>query len=225
MIAGIAGIFAPSIFGMDGFDGGFAVSFISMVFTITAFVTVIFFAQRAKQAERILTGENRLAHWEYPEKAWRAYTENQLNTDKNDKRNLFLVMAGLFAIAIVVVLIIGGEAGPAVALVLLGITALLGVVAYVVPRAEHAHNVRSRGEAFISRDGVILNHVLHLWRGWGAKLEQVSIEEGEVPILKFEYSAPSGRATGYYSVRVPIPAGQMDNAVKIADEIRAAESI
>ena len=213
-------IFFPSFAGIDGFDGGFAISLVSLVCALTAFVLIPFFAKRAGAAERMLKQENTLVHWEYTDSLWREYAAKQFKADSRDKRNLFLLMAGFFGIAIIVILIIGGEDGPATALILLGIVALLGLVAFLSAWGEHAHNLRSREGAFITRDGVMLNGRLHMWRGWGASLEKVAVEDGNPALLIFDYSAPSGYARGYYTVRVPIPPGQMETAVKIADEIK-----
>jgi hypothetical protein len=222
VFAGIIGIFLPSVAGIDGFNGGFAISFFSLLVALSAFVCTFLFAGRARMADNMLNGSSSLAHWEYTDSIWGAYTEEQFKADTKDKRNLFFLMAAFFGIAIIVILIIGGEAGPPVALFLLGIVALLGVVAFLSAQIEHAHNERTRGGAYISRDGVMLNGRLHLWKGWGASLESVVVKDGDPPLLIIDYSAPSGYVRAYYTVRVPIPPGQMANAEKIAEAIKTA---
>ncbi len=225
VIAGTIGIFLPSFAGIDGFNGGFAISFFSLLVALTAFVCTFLFAQRARMADSMMNGSSTLAHWEYTDKIWGAYTEKQFKADTQDKRGLFLLIAAFFGIAIIVILIIGGKDGPPVVLFLLGIVALLGAVAFLSVQGEHAHNLKSRGGAYISRDGVMLNGRLHLWKGWGASLGKIAVEDGDPPLLTIDYSAPSGYVRAYYTVRVPIPAGQRENAAKIADNIRAADSV
>jgi hypothetical protein len=219
IFVGIFGIFAPSAFGMDGFNGGFAISLVSLVFAITAVIVTIMFAQRAKKAQGILNGDNLLAHWRYSREEWEAYTEEQHTADKKDKKTLFLIMVVFFAIGIVFSLILGGDAGPAVALVLFGVLVLLGIVAYFSTWFEYAHNKKFHGEAFVSHEGVILNRELYLWKGWGAKLEGVSMESEKIPLLKFDYSAPSGSTRAFYTLRVPVPAGEEEAARKIAIDV------
>ena len=219
ILVGFCGIIAPFVFGMDGPGGGFALAFISMIFTAGAIVATIIYSRMAQTASNFLKGENLLAHWRYSPEEWKSYTENQFTVDKSNKKTLFIILVVIAVIVAVVFLIINREAGVFVALVLLAVVGLVGLVAYATTRVDHSDNLKHQGEAFIGRNGVYLNRRLHIWKGLGSRLEGVTFEEGKVPILKFAYSTLNGTARAYYSARVPIPAGEEETAKQIASEI------
>jgi len=224
-LAGIFGMVAPFAFGMDGFNGGFAIAFFCIVFTITAFFVTLMYARMARTAQGMLNGEDLLAHWRYTPEEWQVYTEKQFTADKSDKKGIFLILVVIAAIAAVVALVIDAEAGKFVALVLLGVVVLVGIVAYTSSRYDHYENLKFQGQAYISRNAVLLNRRLHLWKGWGSQLEDVTYEDGKLPILKFEYSTPSGKSRGFYTARIPVPQGKEDQAQDIVKEIARVHNV
>lgn len=70
------------------------------------------------------------------------------------------------------------------------------------------------GEAYITLEGVYLNGQLHLFTGWGARLEKVtSGEEGRS--LSFTYSVPVRDGRSDYTLRVPVPSGKEEEARRV----------
>ena len=207
-------IFAPSIFGMDGPNGGFAISFLSLVAAITTLIVAIMYQGRASALGRIFKGENLLTHWKYDPVEWQAYAEKEYVTEKRDKRNLFYLVA-------VISLVVGVGftiAHPDVGWVLLGVFGgLLVFIAILVlfsTRYNYRMNKKYLGEAYITPDGVYLNRQLHLWRGWGASLDAFSYNE-EDKFLAFQYSTPNRTGRVDITVRVPVPAGKEQEARQI----------
>jgi hypothetical protein len=207
----IFGIFAPSIFGMDNFNGGFALSFFCIVAAITTFIVAIMYQGRAGALDRILKGEKRLAHWKYDPAVWRDYAEKEFVREKKEKRGLFLMVAVISLVVGVIFTIIHPDAGMAIIGILLVLVLLIAFVAFSTTRYNYWMNRRYVGEAYITPDGVYLNRMLHLWKGWGASLDDVSYNEAE-RYLAFEYSTPSRTGRADYTVRVPVPQGKEDEA-------------
>jgi uncharacterized membrane protein (DUF485 family) len=70
------------------------------------------------------------------------------------------------------------------------------------------------GEAYITLEGVYLNGQLHLFTGWGARLEKVtSGEEGRS--LSFTYSVPVRGGRSDYVLHVPVPLGKEEEARQV----------
>jgi len=44
----VFGIFAPSLFGMDGFKGGYAISFVSFFMVICGIIVIVIYSGRAR---------------------------------------------------------------------------------------------------------------------------------------------------------------------------------
>jgi hypothetical protein len=58
-------IFIPELVCIDGFEGGFAISFLSLIIAITAAIVGVMFLSWAAKVSRIQRGEGILAHWVY----------------------------------------------------------------------------------------------------------------------------------------------------------------
>ena len=87
ILVGIIIIFIPSITGMDGFDGGFALSVGGGLVAVTGIITAIIYARLANAVDHILQNKNVLAHWTYSPQEWRQYTEKEHLEDAASKRD------------------------------------------------------------------------------------------------------------------------------------------
>jgi hypothetical protein len=207
-------IFAPSIFGMDGMNGGFAISFLSLVAAITTLIVAIMYQGRASALDRIFKGENLLAHWKYDPVEWQDYAEKEYVTEKREKHNLFYLVAVISLVVGVGFTIAHPDVGWVVLGVLGGVLVFIAILVLFSTRYNYWINKKYLGEAYITPDGVYLNRQLHLWRGWGARLEDVSFSEDE-KFLAFQYSTPNRNGRSDYTLRVSVPAGKEQEARQI----------
>jgi predicted nucleic acid-binding Zn ribbon protein len=220
----IFAIFAPSIFGMDGFNGGYAISFISLVAAITSLVVAVMYQGRARALDRILNGETLLAHWKYDPAEWQGYAEKEYKRQRTDKRNLFYLVAVISLVVGVIFTITHRDGGWVVLEVLGGLLVLILIVIELTTRYDYMMNRKYVGEAYISPDGVYLNRMLHLFRGWGASLDDVSYDEVE-KFLAFCYSTPNRTGRADYTVRVPVPDGKEDEARRVIASFQTQNNI
>jgi hypothetical protein len=210
----IFGIFSPGIFGMDGPSGGFAIAVFSLIAAITSLIVAIMYQGRAGALDRILKGEKRLAHWKYAPAVWRDYAEKEHVREKKEKRGLFLMVAVISLVVGIIFTIAHPDAGFVVLGVLLVVVILIAFVAFATTRYDYWMNRKYIGEAYITPDGVYLNRALHLWKGWGASLDDAAYNE-EGGYLSFEYSTPNRTGRADYTVRVPVPPGKEDEARQV----------
>jgi len=218
----IFAIFAPHIFGMDYLNGGFAISALSFIIAITGIIVTVIYARRARLLDRILDGENLLAHWTYSLEEWNQYADKEFQTEKKEKRMLFYMVAGIALFFGVLFFLFDREGGLWVLISMLGLIGLIAFVAWFAAWYNYSQNKKYLGEAYITRDAVYLNRQLHTWRGLGSRLESVVLAEKESrPLLAFTYSAPSRIGRQEYTVRVPVPEGQEKAAEKLAEKLNA----
>jgi hypothetical protein len=206
--------FAPFIFGIDGMDGGFAISFISLIAAITSLVIAIMYQGRAGALDRILKGEKRLAYWKYDPVEWQSFADKEYAREKRDKRNLFYLVAAISLIVGVGFSIAHPDSGFVVLFILGGMLIFIAILVIFTTRYDYWMNKKYLGEAFITPDGVYLNRQLHMWRGWGASLDGVFYNEEE-KFLAFQYSTPNRNGRADYTVRVPVPAGKEEEARRV----------
>jgi hypothetical protein len=212
----IFGIFAPEIFGIEGFDGGFAISFVCVFLTITGIIVVVIYTGRARLLNRILSGENILAHWTYSAEEWSQYTEKEYKEEKQSKKGLAIVISAIALLMGIVFFLADNENGIWVLVGMLALIAIIAFTAWFTSWYNHRQNQKYLGETYITGDAVYINRQLHTWRGLGARLDSVDLSEGKLPlVLRFVYSAPTRTGMQEYAVRIPVPKGQEEAAEKI----------
>jgi hypothetical protein len=224
MIVGFFVMFLPPIIGLDGFDGGFALSILGGFIAMVAIIAMVIYLKLANILDRITKKENVLAHWEYTPEQWKVYTEREHEEDATDRRNLFFMVAVIALIVGIVMMILVRENYLVITCIILGIIAITGIAAWSSTLANYMNNKRRLGEVYIALDGVYLNRQVHVWKGIGNILEEIAFEEDDhkQPRIRIEYSSPGRDSRNFYTARVPVPPGQEELAQRIVADISAA---
>jgi len=224
-VLGIFGIFAPSIFGMDGFKGGFAISALSFFLVLAGIIVIIIYSGRVRTLNRILKGDNLLAHWTYSSEEWNSYAETEYREEKEGKKVLFYVIAAFALFFGILFLIIDLENGIWVMGLMLALIAVIAFTAWFTSWYNYRQNKKYLGETYITGEAVYINRQLHTWRGLGARLDSVNLTKDASPLLlQFVYSAPTRTGMQEYTVRIPVPKGQEEAAEKVFQHFKGAES-
>ena len=225
IILGIVLIFLPGVIGMDGFNGGFALSFFGGFVVIVGIISVIIFARLASLFNNMMIKTNILAHWSYSQDDWKQYTEEEHKEDKKDKRNLFLLVVGISVIVGIIFWVMHPDNALIIFYIILGIIAVIGLTAFLSAQSPYYRNKKHFGEVYIARDGVYINRSLHIWRGLGTKLESVNFEVGTQSLSRIiiGYSSINTAMRNYYTVRIPVPHGQEELAKNIVGQIQASQ--
>lgn len=226
-VLGIIGIFIPSMIGMDGFNGGFAISFLTGFVAIIGIIAAIIYARLAGTLDHILRNENILAHWTYTPEEWSRYTEQEHKEEAAAKKGLFIMVAVISVIVGIGLWLVAHYDPVFLVLIILAIIVLTGLTAYLTTFFDYRRNRKHLGEAHITRDAVYLNRQLHIWEGLGACLEEVVYEGAHRPgpIIRIEYSTPGTNSRNYYTARVPVPHGEEEKAKQVVAEILAAHPL
>jgi hypothetical protein len=205
---------------MDGMGGGYAVAFVSGFIALCGVVVAAIFAVRARILGRLLSGRGVLTHWTYPAEDRADHVDKELEEERKGSWTLFLVIAALSVVIGVGFLVADPDAGRFVFLLLMGVVALLAVVAALAPRMRHRRRRRAVPEAIISLEGAYVLGMLHTWRLLGARVEETHVAAGKKPVLRVTYSAPVlygkllfGRQS--YTVLIPIPRGEEERAESV----------
>jgi hypothetical protein len=219
-VLGTAGVILPTALKMDGMGGGYAVAFVSGFIALCGVVVAAIFAIRARILGRLLSGRGVLAHWTYPAEERAAHVDKELAEERKGSWTLFLVIAAFAVVIGVGFLVADPDAGRFVFLLLMGVVALLAVVAALAPRVRHRRRRRAVPEAIISLEGAYVLGMLHTWRLLGARVEGAEVAQGKKPVLRVTYSAPVlygrflvGRQS--YTVLIPIRRGEEERAESV----------
>ncbi|MCA9401285.1 MAG: hypothetical protein KC713_06635 [Candidatus Omnitrophica bacterium] len=196
------------------FLGGFTV--------IIGVIGLSLFGYQCVFVEKLIREGNHLAHWTYPAQEWQSITEQEYKTERREKQMLLifistiiLIVGGIFWIAV------RDEAATIVFICLLGLIALLAVIAILVPWLNYRRNIKQTGEIFIGENGVYLNGAVHTWRLLGSRIEVCERQEEPFSCIHIVYSywMMAGRILYFYRnnavIRIPIPKDKEDEAKKI----------
>jgi len=222
-ILSICGIFAPGIFGIEGMNGGFAISFVCIFLVIIGIIVIIIYSGRARLLRRILSGENLLAHWKYSHDEWQTYTEKEYKEEKAMKRGLFIMISVIALLTGIIFFLADHEGGLWVLVAMAALVAIIAFTAWFTSWYNYRQNKKYLGETYIAENAIYINRQLHTWQGLGARLDSVNLTDGKSQqLLRFVYSAPTRTGMQEYQVNVPVPAGREEEAGKILKHFKDA---
>ncbi len=225
IFVGIIIIFLPSIIGLDGFDGGFALSIVGLLVSITGIIAAVIYARLAGAVDRILQKENVLAHWTYSPQEWYQYTEKEHREDVASKKGLFILISIIAVIVGVILFAIVRENPLIIALIILGIITVTGLSAFLSTTIAYRHNKKYHGEVIIALNGVYFNRQMHVWNEMGNRLESIGLMDDRqgLTIIAIEYSALAAYKRNSYTIRIPVTPGKEKEAQEIVEQISRAD--
>jgi len=225
--AGVLMILLPSLSAMDMMSGGYALQFIGLFVVITGLVTLWFYRARAAALARIFAGEGVLAHWTLDPTEVRKHAAAELAEVSENNRGLFLITAILFVVIGIPVLVIPlwhdlVEWPDPIACVIVGgyfaVIPLLGLFAWGMPQLAYRRALQDGAEVYMGKDGVFVNGALHTWKQPFTDLRRVRFHrQAKPPALEFDTLRGTLTRLGVvyfktYTVAVPVPAGQEEQA-------------
>lgn len=208
---------------MSCMDGGCAVMFVSFFLAVTLVAVGLLFLSRARTMDAILEGRDLLAHWTYSQEDSAMSAGREFTEYKEANKAMFIVVGGFFLIAIVLLLIFGGEAGALTSLVLTGVVGIIALVAWGAPRLVYSRALRASPGAFIAGNGIIYREAVYPFRSFLNRLDGVSFRDAtrdEPALLIFSFIQIVGLyILRPYEVRIPVPAGEEGRAQEIAQQL------
>lgn len=208
---------------MSCMDGGCAVMFVSFFLAATLIAVTLLFWTRARTMDAILNGRDLLAHWTYSPEDSSVSAGREFAEYKDANKALFLVVGGFFLVGIVIMLIFGGEAGVLTALILIGVLAIIALVAWGAPRIVYARALQKAPDAFIAGYGVIYREAVYPFRSFMNRLEGVSFKDaagGKPSLLIFSFMQVIGLyIPSPYQVSIPVPPEEEERAREIAKKL------
>lgn len=215
-------VFLPSIIGLDGMDGGFAISFVSGFMVLTCIIVILVYRSRAKQLDKILSGEGRIAIRKYSPEEWMRFIAIDFEAEKKAKKMMFILVSVISVVVGVILMIVIKDI--LILFITLGIIPLVSIPAFLAPRMRYRKLQQSESTALIAENGVIVGKMFHLWVKMGARLDCVLIDmESDPKIIEFSYSMPTRNGRQEEVARIPIPKPKMDEAMRIVEHFNTKQ--
>lgn len=159
------------------------------------------------------TPEQALVHWRYDEWTWQEYAQQQ-------SRYLLRSMAKWAPVSILIggfVLYMWQQAFSQQIiyplLIWMGINLALTLILMVVVPYYRIRNTAA--EAIISNEGMLIGGTVHFWKSGDVTLKRVQMVEQPQHTLEFTVRIPNNRNRSTETIRVPVPAGQEQEAQRV----------
>lgn len=230
---GLALAAAPWATGADMMRWGYAATLVGGMLCAVGLVMTYLFWCRATLVDKIVSGSEILAHWTYEEPEWRDYWRHEYDEEVGMRRFGGRLLSVAFLVSGFFLAFLVGKDFGTIAAIVLGFTVLFNLLLWLMPTVNPA-DPRGDEEAFITREGVLLNGVLHSWNALGARLERV--EQGkpeseseleslrDLEILSFTYSYPGRRGRQEEACMVPIPSRERETVPDLIARLEAEKS-
>jgi len=196
-------IFIPSLTGMDGMSGGFALSFVAIFLSISFLITSVVFFVMAKKFDAAITDDNMILHLVYEKSEWMKFSEKEFVVQKKEKRSLFILITAISFVVLVIFSIIVRDSWRIMIIVFFGLTALLSFVSFIVPKMQYANFKKTIPEVYIASGCAYLTGEFHCWSMLGAELNDAELDNKNMQI-KITYSYPTRTGRGQTVLRIPL---------------------
>ena len=227
LIVGLIGFMvflAPIVLPIDMMNGGGAMIMIGLTVAISSPIIAFLYYHRARVFTSLMDEKNLLAHWYYNPEEWKIFAEDESKFRYAGQRWLQIIV-------IFFSLLIGGifwwadpETGPIIALVLLIVNLIIALIVFLNNRSMSKWKDATQVDCRINTNGLIINQELHIWTGWGMKMENARVNLGRQNLLEIVYSSPNRYSRQYTTVRMLIPKGKESIAQEIVDKLMLQSS-
>jgi len=214
------GIFVPYFTPWAESDNCYAISAGFIFIFILGIVSFFVYRSMGKKESVVKSGEKLIAHWLYTDQEWKDFTETENKINKSEKKTLFFIITGFAILFSVIFVIADPESGIFVAYVMMGLVVIIAITALLSTKLAHLKNLKNKGEAYISLDGVIINGTFHSWNLFGNRFEGVTYSDQSIPkYLEFTYSIITRYGRQNQTVRLPVPHKEEKNIRSIIETL------
>ncbi|HPN67028.1 MAG TPA: hypothetical protein PLZ62_00010 [bacterium] len=220
-LMGIIMFFAPIIWPIDMYDGGGAMIFIGIFLAICGPIISLLFWHRMRVFDELKDETKLIVRWQYDQYLWESFVQEEISFRAGEQKWMQLVVLFFCVVIGGIFWLADPEPGRWVLLVLLGINILIALIVWLNNRAVTGWKNSRQVECRINDNGLIINNQLHVWRGWGARLENVRDSRNKIHLLEITYSTPSRYSRQYYTIRIPIPTAAEKNLPTVLKTISA----
>jgi len=211
-------IFLPPIISLEGMDGGFALSLVSLFLAISSLIVAIIYFQLAQKFKRITSGDSFIAHWRYEREEWLKFTEKEYKYEKNKNRMLLLFIGVIALVVFIIFSLVNHDSWRIMLVVWLGLMALLSIFAFLVPWLNYKARKKSSYELYLSKNGIYIGGSFHVWGFLGSKLEDAAFNEKEMQVI-LNYSYPTRTGPSNEIVHIPVPPSKIDDAREAVEKL------
>ncbi len=212
----ITGAVITGYSGLPGMQGGYALIMLFAFFALCALVTALVYIPRARAFDKLVHELKPLARWTYSQDEWDQFVAEDL------KETTAINKATLRWVSIVSLVVCAGlmvvYRDALFIWIIAGILFMLTIVAFSFPLLRARMLRKGIRETIIGETAAYTGGTFQTWTQLGSRLTGVDIyKEAPIPVLHIIYEFPTLQAWQQEIVRIPVPAGKMEEAERIRE--------
>lgn len=210
----------PSIVGLDGMKGGYALSFVASFGVVVAIVVGVMLRGRDRRRDTLLADPARL-EWTLSSSRWQGFLAAEQQTVAGEQRATFgLVSVILAIVGVVFLVVVRDEGGVIVLAVLLGLIPVLKLVSLGSQRRRDRLLHESPPVVVVGNGGALVGDAFFDLGGRGTRLEAIARQlDDDGGAMLVQFSVPSRTGRELVEARLPLPPG--DEGERLAEAVRA----
>ncbi len=209
------------IFGMHDYGGSYPLILLGLlIMGSISIILILYYIRQARLLDRILTGDNLLAHWTYSREEWDRYAETDYRAANRKNREFYYTFSAAALICGILFFVFKQKSVASLFVILFCMFTPVPIVMWFSNWYNHRQNRKYVGEAYITPEAVYLNRRLSTWCGPGRELDSVVVADNKSEqLLVITYSDPYKNSRLEHTIRVPVPRGQEKAAEEIAEKL------
>ncbi len=215
-IVSLLSFFSVFFFEINIGKGGGAILVFSLMLFITGLIVMIMYLSRTSNFDRIHQSSKNLVRWTYNEFLWKDFIETDYKEKLQGNKSTLALVGVIFLVVLIIFTFAVEDVGPTFWLIMIGVLILISLVAFLAPKLSANRLRKSPPVCIIAKEGLILGRQFHNWTKFGSRIEDIVIENEGNPMLLITYSYPTRYGRQRFTIRVPIPPGEMEKAQKVA---------
>jgi hypothetical protein len=202
---------------MDGMGGKYALVFILGFAAVSAFVTAMMFIPRAREFDKLVNGLILLAHWKYSPDEWEKFLLESRKEMLIVNRATLRWASTISAVVGIILLLASRDS--LFLIIIGGIILMMAAAAFLGPLIQTSLMKNEEREAFVGERSAFIGGSFYTWTQAGSRLTGAGIYSEDTPIamLHIIYEYPTIRAFQQEIIRIPVPAGRMEEASKLVE--------
>ena len=210
----------------DLIGGVYPITMLAIFVGVSALaVGLLIFRSYARVKADLLAGRGVVARWHADRDSFAAVGLISEAVERTEKSGALLLIFFFVVVIFGAFALFDPRAAP-IMLAVGGAVVVATFIAFVIGNRVRRKQLEFRnGDIIVGPDGLIVNDVLHVWRGFMASLDAAEVLAGPPEVLAIAYGTTTRTGRQVTRVLLPVPPAQRELAAETARQLLAANDL
>jgi len=195
---------SPFVEGSPVYDV-FGLAFIGLVAMITGFVMVVFYLRRAKKQNKLVNGENLMAHWVMEPSVIKTYVEKMFSEQRKKNKMLLIIITVLFVVISIPFGIAAEDDWLTFVGIIFSVYSVILLAGLLAPVYFKYRNMKGNGMVLIGAKYIYINGDFHNWDFPQSGLQSLELVNTPFRGMRVVYFYKERNMTNDFELIIPVP--------------------